>query len=244
MYQKTKHNYQCISRCYEKGSTINHPITTAEIHETSKNFCAINPIYDPKAKIVVIVDECELSKNSDIPTDAHDPFARIEAKTMELLYPNIAFNAKYFLRTYYSITTTTEFYEWFHNNKFAPIFTIVRMIDCFILAFGSQVSIIDDVFIESLIGIIKGFWIKKIYYNLHKFIGIKDDKCIIVDPKKNKLDIREQSKMRKQFIMSELLTPQIIMEYTTSYFAQLPDLPNGTEDLMTFIIQKMLDAQK
>lgn len=192
--------------------------------------------------MIAITDECQLANGSENDMESHDPIAQIETKTMNILYPTISFNANYFLRTFYPISNIPQFYEWLHNHRDAPTFTLIRMLDCFIMAYGHRVSIVDEIFIDCLIDVINGFWMKSIYLNLHKFIGVKDDKCFITSPTKNKLDIRDHSKLRKKFIMTDIFTKQTLMDHTTSFFAHFPDIPYGTDDLLIFIIKKILDT--
>lgn len=216
-FPKSTNDIQCISQCYNKKTNITHPITLEEMTNIYHPFCAIAPtLINGETQVI---DQCNVSHDKKYDIDDDQIVARNDK--MDLLYPIIEFDTKEFLRKYYKINDISDFYILLKNNKSIPVFTKIRLIECFIIVFGKNITIIDDIFSEAIIDIIKKFWIKKMYGKLCKYIGIERNDCMFVDPKKNKIEKSDNVSARTKFIVSKLITPKIIFEISNNYFADI-----------------------
>lgn len=234
----SKNKIQCISKCVEKNTVIQHPITQQSVTNTFAPFCAVTPF--EKNNKTVIIDECDLSTDqitSEI-TETPDQFTQKE-DILETLYPLFVFNIEEFLKTYYNINDLSDFYDWFKNNKSSAVFTKIRILDCGFQIFGSKISIIEDILTQSIIEIIRSFWIKKLYGKLCKYLDVKDDKVIVV--KSSKLSKTEQIPLRSKFIITDIITQANIFEITNKYINILKERVNvGTDDYLVFLTNALI----
>lgn len=228
-FPKSINNIQCISKCYNEKTNIMHPITLQKITNIYHPFCAIAP--------TLLDDEIHFIDKCDNPPEQNYDDNHLNNDKMDLLYPIIEFNAKEFLKKYYQINDIGDFYILLKNNKSLPIFTKLRLIDCFINVFGKNITITEEIFSETIIDIIKKFWIKKMYGKLCKFISIENNEGIFINPKKNKIDKSENVSIRTKFIISNLITSTLIYEITNKYFINIETKNNiGIDDFYNFLI--------
>lgn len=228
-FGKSINNVQCISNCYPKNTKMTHPITLENITNIYHNFCAIaetNINGEPQ-----IIDQCnnpiDISHEGDGQSATHN--------NIDILYPIIDFNAADFLKKYYNINDISDFYVYLRNNKSIPIFTKIRLLECFIIVHGKDISVVEDVFVETIIDIIKKFWIKRMYRKLCNYITVKNDECIFVDPSNNKLSPSDNVSLRTKCIMS-VITPQIISEISNNYITNIGMRnKSGIEDFYEFM---------
>jgi hypothetical protein len=184
--------------CVEKNKRIKHPVTGELVVNEVASFCAIDPVYENGK--VIIVDECDMKKNPE----NIDPDILASMSNPDLLNPVSQFNPRYFLMRYYNINTINDFYKWFASNKNAPVFTRTRVVDCFMSGFVDQITVLDETFVDIIIQLIKQFWIKEIYGKLSPYVGIVDDKCVIMMPDKNKLKRMDSNEIRAKYIVNEI----------------------------------------
>lgn len=212
-YPKSDNGIQCITQCYPKGTKIKHPLTGQEISDDTNPFCAIVPI----------------TKNNEIKlTDTCDPL--ITPKQDKL---------RTFLK-YYNITSPNDFYIWLKNYKDIPVFTLMRVIDCFMLLFGKTITIIDKILSDCIEHIIKLFWIKKMYGKLCNYVSVFNDTCHFVPDKSNKLKKTDDIKIRTKFLLSELVTYSNIFEITNKYFNEFNNRSTfGMSDFLVFLISDL-----
>jgi hypothetical protein len=138
------------------------------------------------------------------------------------LYPLINFNASEFLQTYYQIDSVETFYNFLRNNKLYPVITKLRIIDCFIISYGKDVTMVDNIFSETILNIIKSFWIKKMYGKLAKYVMChENDKCMSVQPNKNTNTKIEHMQQRIKYMYSNILTEENITFISNNYFNEL-----------------------
>ena len=216
-FPKSVNNIQCISKCYNKKTNITHPITLEEMTNIYHPFCAIAPtLINGETQVI---DQCNTS--SDKKYDVDDDNLITQNDKMDMLYPLIEFNAKEFLRKYYKINDISDFYILLKNNKSLPIFTKLRLIDCFIIVFGKNITITEEIFSETIIDIIKKFWIKKMYGKLCMYISIEKNDGVFMNPKKNKIKKSKNVSIRTKFIIANLITSKLIFAITNNYFADI-----------------------
>jgi len=197
-----------------------HPITSGYV-SVELPFCAIRPT--KFGDITKITDICN--------TDINDTFKTTQSE-LSTLYPLINFDAEQFLESYYKITDETSFNEFLKNSKMYPVMTKLRIIDCFIMTYGKNVTLVDDAFPETILSIIKAFWIKRMYGKLSKFVYCDEsDHCSFVNPKINSLRKDEYIKQRTKFMFFEILTIPNITRVSNNYFNDLAN--NGKEFTIT-----------
>lgn len=229
IFPKSVENIQCVSQCYDKGTDIVHPTTLQTVTNINKPFCAVMPFVENNETI--LVKECEL-------TNKTESYGKID-----LLTPILNFDHKTFLNKYYKITDVSDFYIWLQNNKMIPVFTKMRIIDCFIISYGKNITIIDDIFSEAIIDIIKRFLIKKMYGKLCVYIGIKNGTGVFIKPESNKLKKSDNIEIRTKFLFSKLISLKIISEISNKYFTKIGSIENnikehnkiGIDDFINFL---------
>jgi hypothetical protein len=224
-YPKSIKNNQCISSCFPPRTDTVHPITLENITNTKFPFCAVTPHEKNGEKVVI--EECNVK---DIEENNND--------NLNILYPIISFNYKDFLKTYYQINSINDFYFWLKNNKSTPIFTKLRLFDCIINVFGKDIVLVEPIFVETIIDIIKKFWIKLMYRKLCHYIGIDSkNNIIIVKSKDNKLKKSEHIEQRTKFLISNIMTTSTITNIINNYFNEITNNKNiGIDDFLNFII--------
>jgi hypothetical protein len=209
-YQKTLTGEQCITRCYKPLTKIIHPITSSIVGNRSFPFCAIIPI--KRNGKTMPIGQCTLNNN-----DNEDNSERQD--NLDELYPLINFDAKDFLLTYYDIDSVESFYDFLKNNRLHQILTKLRVIDCFIITYGKDVSMINNIFSETILNIIKSFWIKRMYGKLSKYVMCNDDeKCVFIDPSNNKNKKGDYIQQRIKYMYSDILTEENITYISNNYF--------------------------
>lgn len=202
-YQKTTNGIKCISKCYNAKEIIAHPISTEPMTNVNEPFCAIVPtIVDDK---LVPMDKCEPKYNSSMHDDTYD-----------VLYPIIEISPNDFLMKFYNVSNVDDFYALLRNNENYPVFTKIRMLDCFINIYITNVNVIDTSISTLVHGIIDDFWINKIYDAMHQYVFIFNNICTLVHPENNKLDREDFAEQRIKYL-SEQITPQLVYEFVNNY---------------------------
>lgn len=223
---------QCLSKCYPPKTIITHPITIQQISHNEYPFCAVDPFYDKNIKAIINVDTCALNEE----LAETDDVINMSAMT-NLVVPLLTFDTKKFLTDYYNINSQDDFNGWLVNNKNAPIFTQIRIIDCFLRIYGKKITLFDDDFINSILDIIKKFWIKKIYNRLHKHISILNNECIIVPTDKNKLKKFDDVELRKKYIETKIITKDNLYVISNKYVDKYTNkLTNDILSVDTYLI--------
>lgn len=217
-YPLTIENNQCIDECYYPNTIIIHPYTLEKISNTSAPFCPINPKYDSNVGKIVKIGECK------------HPTHKIQQldKKFELgmLNPYIEFQNKTFISLYYNIHNIQDGNIWLKNNKnIQHLYTRKRILNCIFNVYGPVMDIIDDAIVDTLLDIIKQKYIKKMYKQLHKYIGIIDGNIKIVEPNTNKLESKNNLVERTNYIMNTFVNSSAIKKYIEKF------IKNHAQDL-------------
>jgi len=237
-YPISKSGHQCISKCYQSKIKIQHPITTEFITNKNAPFCAINPIYDGQ-KVLKIM-ECDEVDEVDKNINIDDNSLIILDKKANLEIPLQMFDASSFLHNYYGIKNINDFNNWIYDNHLTPIFTRIRIIDCFLKVFGKNIILFDDIFINAIYTLIKQFWIKKIYGKLHKYIGIKkNNECVMIQPNKNTLGKMDNYEIRSKYIINKIITNDKLIEISNKYIETSKKSNLSTDAYLEFIIRAL-----
>jgi len=135
--------FQCISKCYKKGTRVRHPYGSVNelITSATDDFCAIVPFHDANNKLNFITPCISTEKDENV-------------KTLDNgLYPLMRFDPKFFLEIYYKIYDVSDLYEWLNNNN--VLFTKIRIIDCFLRSSGKDILIVEAPLTNAVVEIIK-----------------------------------------------------------------------------------------
>lgn len=228
----SKNNIKCISKCYPKNTQITHPVTTELITNIYHDFCAI-----PKTDIdgtEQIIDACDLPSSM-----ANDDKLLFQTK-LDILYPIIDFNPYDFLNAYYKIKDISDFYAYLREHKNIPVFTKLRIIDCFIISFGKDTDVIEDIFSDTIIDIVKKFWIKKMYGVLCQYVTVVHNDGKPISPSNNKLKKSDDVAIRTKYIVSTVATPQNIFEITNKYFTDIQSNDDaGIDNFYEFLLRSL-----
>jgi len=204
-------------------------------HETHP-FCAIPPsMIDGKKEIV---DTC------DTPINTHDTNKEqimSDESQLNILYPIIQFNAFEFLSKYYRINDVSDFYKWLEIHKSSPVFTRIRLIDCFFEVYGKDITVTEDILTETIINIINNFWIKKMYRKLCQYVSIKNNNGFVIDPKKNKLNKIDEIVTRTDFLISHVITSTAVFEILNDYVALINKGNNKYELFYDFLLSSLIN---
>lgn len=241
-YPKSKNNYQCVGPCYQPGTMVVHPTQLEFVTEGPLPFCPIDEIFyeDPKTGET-------LKKSTDTcynPTEKDN----IDKSQLELniLTPHIDFNSEQFLKIYYKIFSFDGAVDWIDNNQHVPIGTKIRILNCAIEAFGKSIELFDVRFCNFFINYIKLKKIKKLYSQIHKYIGVDDNTgdIFIVN---NKLELHDKSVERINYIIHTFVNKEEITKFLQKYFKKNADqnissenhLDKMTNDFIIYIINKI-----
>jgi hypothetical protein len=239
-YPTSTNGIKCISKCYPAGTRIIHPVTTEKITNTAHTFCAIDPYYNADDKIVRTIAPCDLSSNVDIDKNTEVLVENTQANLLQPLWP---LNYKNFLSQYYLIKSQIDFNNWLVDHEDSPVLTRIRIIDCFLHAFGKDIAMFDEEFINAILSIIKQFWIKKIYNKLYKYISVKLDedtpKCIVVVPEKNKLKKFEYSDIRRKYMESDIIGYDTLFIISNKYLEKSKKNIMSTDEYLNFILDSL-----
>lgn len=231
---------KCISKCYPAGTQIVHPITTEKITNTAHTFCAIDPYYSADDEIIRTIAPCDLAGNVDVDKNTDVLVENTQANLLQPLWP---LNTKNFLSQYYSIKSQIDFNNWLVDHKDSPVLTKIRIIECFLNAFGKDIAMFDEEFINTVLSIIKQFWIKKIYNKLYKYLSVKIDvetpKCIIVSPEKNKLKKLEYSDIRRKYLETRIITYDTLFIISNKYLEKSKKNIMSADGYLSFIIDSL-----
>ena len=213
-YQTSAFGHKCITPCYEKGSRVTHPLTLQVVTNNVFPFCAIVPIKEQGKMEVTSL--CKLEQSMNTPENVTQ-----SKNKLDLLYPIVEFNQETFLRDYYEIIDVGDLYRWLRNNKMAPVYTRMRIIEISSMVFWDTITVVEDIFPETIIDIIKKFWIKLLYGKLCIYIGVKNDTGFIINSNDNKLKKTDDVQIRTNFLFSKLITREIVTEICNNYFLYL-----------------------
>lgn len=165
-YAKSLTGKQCLGPCYKKNTKIIHPLYLT-VTSFNKPFCPVTEyfIMENGKQLKSQVDECiEYDKNN----------GNID---IDILYPNLDFNATNFLNIYYNIKNFGEGIEWITKNENLSINSRERIFNLIFEAFNKDIDIaeISDNRIADFINIL----IKTKYNNslskLFKYISIDNN---------------------------------------------------------------------
>lgn len=184
-YGKSVNDRDCIGPCTKKYNRILHPITLNIKYLKFMDSCPVYPFLDKDTKELSYYDQCKNAtsvKNKDDEIDA--------------ILPHMDYSIKYFINTFYDISSFEDMLEWLNNNKKASIFTKLRIIKYTIKVYNDYTGVIDDILVNTFVEIIKKLWIANIYNVVHKYMKSDNGQIII----SNKLDTDEKNKDKKQKI--------------------------------------------
>jgi len=209
-YKKSANGIQCVGPCYKNNTQIVHPITLSFVNDVDNAFCPIYPIQDVDnngKKITKDIDKCIN------PID-------IDYKNIvgEIVLPQTYFNLEKFLKIYYKIFSFDDAINWLESNQHIPIDTRIRVIDASLKIFGENIDIIDIRFIDFMIECIKQKYILVLYSKCNKYIGIKKDNIVFVNPSNNMLSDKDNSVERINYMIYIFLGKDEMTKFLVKFF--------------------------
>lgn len=186
-YPISVNKHQCIGPCYYKGTKIIHPKTLDEV-TNNENFCPIDTVLfeDSSGKRdITDIDYCYAPTAHKTNVDS--------MFTENVLTPQFVFSSTNFLKLYYNINSLDDLLNWLDKNKQNPYKNKERVFNNGLVAYGSDITMIDhrlihfinDIMLENL---------PKLYKNIKKYIYVNDNvitlsKDLINESKDDKEDI-------------------------------------------------------
>lgn len=243
-FPKSSNDVQCVSKCYKKSTNITHPVTLERTTNINGSFCAIIPTQIDGN--LVTIDECllppdDMNEYSIDSQKQKDEWVIQQNDELNLLYPFLDFNPRDFMKKYYGIRNIGDFYLFLKNNASLPIFTKLRLMDCFIDVFGEGVSVLDVSFIDTINDIIKKFWIKQMYAKLCNYITVKQDVCELTFPENNTMKKSDSVQLRTKYIVSQIATHQTVSESVNEYFSNISKKTNpNMSDVCDFLVESFI----
>lgn len=214
IYPKSKSKKQCLGPCYYPKTNIVHP-TLLEIVSNTEPFCPVDPwtYTNPETgeDTMLATDICFQ------PTEKRN----IPSKELELnmLTPFLDFNSGQFLKIYYEIFSFEDSVDWIERNKYEPVGTRARIINCALIAYGEIVDLFDNRFVEFIIEFIKKQKISQIYEKIHNYIGINtnaDSVTILLE--KNNIGKKEKCIERINYLLQMFVTKEETTKFLIKYF--------------------------
>jgi len=250
-YPKSKNNFQCLGPCYQPNTLVVHPITLEYVTDKDNAFCPVKEWLqaDNKTgkKISKLTDTCFK------PTESKS----ITGKELEMniILPHIDFNCEQFLKIYYNIYTFEDAINWITTKIHAPIGNKQRVLDCAWKVYGKNIELIDIRIVDFYIDVCKKKWMRDIYNKISPYITIENDKISFIEPADNKLNSKEYSVQRTNFIIDKFINRDTIQKFLSKFVKQKQDdwekYESHTEqikhDLINYIenkIKKSLNSNK
>lgn len=213
-YPISKQGYQCIGPCYKIGTIVTHPhaIVTKKLE---KNQC---PIMSR-----LLFDDC------DIPTASEDIN---KYQDMNIIVPSIYFDTEQFLKIYYNIHSYNEGVKWIEENKTVNIYTKLRIMECLITSYNTDILYIDDAVINLYIDWANLQWIKDIYNTFEKNVDIKDENIIIVN--NSKLKFYDHIEERKKFLLNKFINKNNMNKIILRHLESIKTKPVASNNIGIF----------
>lgn len=233
IYPKSKSKKQCLGPCYFPKTHVVHP-TLLEIVSNNEPFCPVDPwkYVNPETgeETLFATDLCFQ------PTEKKNVSSK-EAE-LNMLTPFLDFNASQFLKIYYEIFSFEDSIDWIDRNKFDPIKTRSRIINSSLIAYGENVELFDNRFVEFIIEFIKKKKILEIYNKLHIFININNDSVLL---EKNNIDKKDKCVERINYIVRVFLTKDEITKFLIKYFSQKKDKWKDIKNHLDLIVSNLTE---
>jgi hypothetical protein len=238
-YPKSKNKYQCLGPCYYPKTKSLHPTALEIITSNDHPFCPVDEWISYNEKTG------ELEKNITDICSRPTTNENLSNKEIEfnVLTPYIDFNSEQFLKIYYQIYSFENAIEWIYTNNFVPLDTKTRIINSALIAFGENIEIFDNRFINFIIEYLKKRKIRDIYYKVHSFIDINDSNEIIL--KENKLNKNDFCTERINFIIRTFLNQIEINKFMIKYLIHKKttwkDIKSHTDMITRTLIEYILN---
>lgn len=251
-YPISKNKFQCIGPCYYPNTWIIHPITL-EYSKRETAFCPINHVnYIDKNTgkyISEITDIC------NFPTHKED----LSGKEFEIniLTPNIDFNDAYFLKIYYNVYSFEDAINFIDTKTYLPLLTKIRVLNCALNAYGSELNIIDNRIVIFFIQVANKLWLNDIYIMGMKYVSINGKEIFFYKPREftdnnsinssNLSNETTEQDIKKNFLKSKFVNSDEIYKFIIKYLKHRKDnwseinnhVQNIKKDFIIFIENKI-----
>ena len=223
-YQTSKHGFQCLGPCYDKGTITIHPVTLEQFTDFTGPFC---PVHDWEYKNLV---------TGEVEHLIHDTCKKPDNKIKEdqntsIITPKIDFNCSNFLKMNYNINSMEDMLEWIEHNDHLPYYTVKRVIDCSWRAYGLSNYILDDRLVIHYIRIAKQKWLPDIYNTVGKYITVKNSKIYLTD-KETSLDKNRIERMN--FIIEKFINISIMSKFLSKFIEYYSSEDNKDSSIVSY----------
>ena len=211
---KSINNRSCLGPCYYPETYINHPIFLKDFYDSNNPTCPTQ-IYKTKDEIT----GKEVEKYFDVcekPTHKED----IMNQQSNFSASFSGFTKDYFLSNYYNILSFDDAIEWYSNNIFLPIDSIIRIINASLNVFGNDIDYFNNIFVDFYILYIKEKQMKYIYKNIFQNIGIINDDVLIIKENNNKLNYDDYSIERINYIYEKFINNNEIKKFLIKFLSE------------------------
>lgn len=208
-YSKSLNGIQCLGPCYKKNIKIIHPLYLFVV-SLNKSFC-------PVAEHVIIQNNKKVKSHVDECMEYNDNTINLN---LDILYPNLDFNATNFLNIYYNIKNFGEGIEWITQNSHLSINTCERIFNLIFEAFNKDIDIIEisDNRILDFINLLIKTKYNNLLSKLFKYINIDNNFASIHKYSYNirdKTETDESIIIKTNYIIKNLITYDNISNYIT-----------------------------
>jgi hypothetical protein len=225
---KSINNRDCLGPCYDANTFSIHPITLDHITDKKNKYCAVEEYYDEKSK---------KNKNTDVCIDSKNK----EKKIKEIDLNRQFLDCEKFLKIYYKIYSFEEGVNWIYENKYSPVLTRIRIIECCWQVFGKDFNLIDMRVPELYVEVIKKIYMNQIYNNLNNYIKIENNK--IYFGKKEQENNNNKKKEKIKFLEEKLINKEeinkFLIKYTDKYRERLDNTNEVILDLIIYLENKI-----
>lgn len=230
--QYSVNNRKCIGPCSAPGVQYVHPITLDIIQDEKYTTCPTAP-YN-------IVDE-----NGENVTMYHDICSSGFGKEKHASHfsnyvtPQIDFDPKYFLKTYYGLTSFDEGLDWIDGNEELNYITKERVFDMLMIVYGKELNVADHRFLNHIQGIMMHN-IDTITDAVGKYISIdSNDNITYID---NNSDIdTDNNKKVSEFIKKSMLNDDEIAKFNSKIIRYHGDTLYNVEYVSHSLVEYMID---
>lgn len=223
---KSKYGYsanenKCIGPCVEKNTLMIHPSIPDYFVVLDRNEC---PVYG--TSIDTINEPCRNPEKNINP--------------LENLRTLIDDSPKNILKNYYQITTVHECYNFLKLKN--PLYTKMRILECFWKVYGRDINIVNDIVVHTYIDICKQIWIREIYKKLKPNIRVSENK-IYYDANskiKNSKNNKKYKIEKINYIFKKIITEDWMRNFFGDFCRKINlEVKNFNEYIKNAIIKKL-----
>ena len=236
---KSNNGKQCITKCFKPNSIFLHPVTLKFINSGKNAVCAVNEYIDNNN-----------GKDEKHYADMCNPQLAVdiqEGSIENFISPLLDFNSSLFLLTFYDIKSLEDALDWIDKNSHLPIYSKKRILDLSIEAFGTDINIVDNRFIDIVLLLVKTIFLEKFKDRLLKYIYIDSKGLVQLTRSKASKSDDKDNVIKINYMFKMLVNSDEILKFSIKYFrsrksewSNISDhLTNYIDDFILYLINKI-----